>query len=171
MLAATAALALSLSGCATIAPQQRPEPQPYVPEYSRAEAQMIDFGQTIDGMWGLQTDAEMWLAVQEENCRVAHALGDGAPSTAMWVIPPQQPTSTLLSGEALVGAAAAASLISGCMETIDYSWDWPSFWAFVYAMAEQEPSGGGYIVQCNDGTLSDAGGTQGACSWHGGVDE
>lgn len=30
-------------------------------------------------------------------------------------------------------------------------------------------SGGGYTVLCNDGSISHAGGKQGACSWHGGV--
>lgn len=30
-------------------------------------------------------------------------------------------------------------------------------------------SGGGYRVQCNDGTYSNSGGKQGACSWHGGT--
>jgi hypothetical protein len=28
----------------------------------------------------------------------------------------------------------------------------------------------GLNVRCNDGTYSEAGGVQGACSWHGGVD-
>jgi hypothetical protein len=31
------------------------------------------------------------------------------------------------------------------------------------------PSGNGYPVMCADGTMSDSGGIQGACSWHGGV--
>lgn len=30
-------------------------------------------------------------------------------------------------------------------------------------------SGNGYVVECQDGTLSDSGGIQGACSHHGGV--
>lgn len=30
-------------------------------------------------------------------------------------------------------------------------------------------SGNGYVVECEDGTLSDSGGIQGACSHHGGV--
>ncbi len=32
-----------------------------------------------------------------------------------------------------------------------------------------ERSGNGYMVFCNDGTISYSGGRQGACSWHGGV--
>lgn len=31
------------------------------------------------------------------------------------------------------------------------------------------PGGSGYSVICNDGSISDSGGIQGACSWHGGV--
>lgn len=34
---------------------------------------------------------------------------------------------------------------------------------------EAPQTGGGYTVQCNDGTFSNSGGKQGACSWHGGV--
>jgi uncharacterized membrane protein YgcG len=31
--------------------------------------------------------------------------------------------------------------------------------------------GSGYTVRCNDGSYSQSGGRQGACSWHGGVDD
>lgn len=34
---------------------------------------------------------------------------------------------------------------------------------------EEYGSGSGYSVMCEDGTMSDSGGIQGACSWHGGV--
>ena len=58
-------------------------------------------------------------------------------------------------------------------DTIDYGWRWPSFWGTIYALGGGGDigDGGGYRVRCEDGTYSNAGGVQGACSWHGGVDD
>ena len=41
--------------------------------------------------------------------------------------------------------------------------------AYVGGTTSSGSSGGGYPVICNDGTTSNAGGKQGACSWHGGT--
>ncbi len=72
---------------------------------------------------------------------------------------------TLVDADQLVGASAAASLVTGCLDLIDSSWRWPSFWGFIQSQTESN----GSTVRCEDGTWSTSGGVQGACSWHGGV--
>lgn len=45
----------------------------------------------------------------------------------------------------------------------------PSYGYRGHPTTEDFGSGNGYIVECEDGTMSDSGGIQGACSHHGGV--
>lgn len=171
-MAVAAALLLVLSGCYAPAPtagglydSSYEEPV----QYSDAEQHMMSLGASIDGMRGTSTDPEMWLGIQEKNCAVARGLGGAAPTSVSWYVPPEEPTSALLDADSIIGASAAASLVTGCFETIDSSWQWPSFWGFI--KAQNGVDGGGPRVQCEDGTWSSAGGEQGACSWHGGVDD
>lgn len=140
------------------------------PQHSAKELHMLELGRSIDGMWGITTPDETWLSIQSQNCSVARELGSAEPTAVSWYIPTETPTSTLLDEDDLVGASAAASLVTGCFEVIDSSWQWPSFWGFIRAQANVD-SGGGTGVRCEDGTWSTSGGQQGACSWHGGVDD
>lgn len=52
----------------------------------------------------------------------------------------------------------------------DYGYGYePSYEYGGQPTTEDFGSGNGYVVECQDGTLSDSGGIQGACSHHGGV--
>jgi len=180
-LAVLAVLALALTGCSY--PSAEPAADDWedwgindeMPNYTDAELMMLRMGADIDGIYGLDTDDETWLSVQAGNCRVARSLNGRDPSEVSWYLPPGPVRSDfyLLDEDSLLGASVAISLVSGCFDTIDYGWRWPRFWGTIYALGGGGDigDGGGYRVRCEDGTYSNAGGVQGACSWHGGVDD
>jgi hypothetical protein len=58
-------------------------------------------------------------------------------------------------------AVANAIASGGTSSTADF--------CATHACIPNFPAGRGFIVQCNDGTYSQSGGIQGACSGHGGV--
>lgn len=168
-IAAAAVILLALTGCSSPTPVTDDAWYEEPVHYTAAEQHMMSLGNSIDGMWGTTTEPEMWLSIQRQNCEVARSLAGAEPTSVSWYVPVDEPTSAILDADSIIGASAAASLVTGCFDLIDSSWNWPSFWGFI--RAQNAVSGGGSRVQCDDGTWSDAGGEQGACSWHGGLED
>lgn len=167
VLAISAMLALALSGCARTPTPVTEEAISDVPTYTSAERSMLAMGHEIDGLFSLTTPDETWLAIQRQNCDVARSLAGASPSSVSWYVPAGDIESPYLDDQNLLGSSVGASLVSGCIDLIDFSWTWPELWAYIRTSG----SGTNSRVQCDDGTWSSAGGTQGACSWHGGVDD
>lgn len=77
------------------------------------------------------------------------------------------------------GAASCGPLAEPVSSGSDYGYDYspapsapdyePSYTPSYPPTTDDFGSGSGYVVTCADGTLSDSGGIQGACSHHGGV--
>ena len=73
-------------------------------------------------------------------------------------------------GSCTVAVVPVAPTLPEYSEYYDYS-EYYGYWkdSYLPEYTIPERSGTGYMVFCNDGTVSYSGGKQGACSWHGGV--
>lgn len=168
---ALGALAVIITGCTQLAPSTGVDITDSsgftetASDYSQPERAMLNMSHQIDSTFALTTTDTTWLAIQADNCRVARDLAGGDPSSVDWYMPPGKISSAYLDEQHLLGSSVAASLVSGCGEHINTSWVWPEFWGFIRANSTNS----GARVQCADGSWSDAGGKQGACSWHDGV--
>ncbi len=116
-----------------------------------------------------------WYAVRLGRGSGHLGITDYLPLDAqqLYAVCPDDPTS--ICGDSFANFESYAGLpsgdltsgVSGAHEPDSYLGppDYPS----ISGTTEDFGSGNGYVVTCADGTLSDSGGIQGACSYHGGV--
>lgn len=128
----------------------------------------------LERSYNFEATLEEWASARDRSC-------GGFTSTQYVIASPP-----ITNNEAKVRAWAAA-VVTTCPSAItSYRWEGENLAALTWAdsgFASQlnqstggdggnyapPATGGGYTVQCNDGTFSNSGGKQGACSWHGGV--
>lgn len=150
-------------------------------KYLQPEIRLASLGQfgalaaQLENTYVFEATVQEWADARDKSC-------SSITSTSYVKASPQ-----ISNPEATVMAWAAA-IVTTCPESITpYTWSGDELAALTWAdpnFAAQlnqsgvgggggnyapPATGGGYTVQCNDGTFSNSGGKQGACSWHGGV--
>lgn len=149
-------------------------------KYLQPEIRLASLGQfgvlaaELENTYIFEASVQEWADARDKSCSSI------TPSSYVKASPP-------ISNQEATLMAWAAAIVTTCPGSITpYSWGGDELAALTWAdpgFAAQlnQPSGdvggnyappatgGGYTVQCNDGTFSNSGGKQGACSWHGGV--
>lgn len=183
---------IALSACAPVSSENSSvssnelAPAPAQVSYTPSQLRMLDFAALPLVNGNLQISDQEWLEVQSLNCVTLRSMPFGADPNSVNLYVPSALSSKLQSesasqSEITLSYVVAASGISGCPESIS-KWNASTWFRFEVSKLALDPSlapmdsvedpvvpSDGYSVMCADGTYSDSGGIQGACSWHGGV--